>query len=165
MSRELAEELWTQLPASARQRVDDAIVRRRTVHAIKHMRDAFEADGRPVPDLAVCKDLLVVRMDHLADRIEPPPAQDVDTLAAKTAELPRSPVGFEAEWDGDSHGWMVVVYAVLADPPERVLTAVLRDRGGLDLRTEATGTGRLLGERFGVPFRFLDEDGPMPAGR
>lgn len=123
----------------------------------------LQGDGRPVPDLAVCKDLLVVRMDHLADRIEPPPPQDVDTLAAKTAELSRRPVGFEAEWDGDSHGWMAVLYAVLADPPERVCIAALRDQGGLDLRTEANGTGCSLGERFGVPFRFVDEDGPMPA--
>jgi hypothetical protein len=154
MCNEQSEVLWTGLPATVRERVDELVVQRKVIQAVLVVREfCRDAGAAPVPSLMACRVMLAERTEQLADRLAPLPPQDVDTLAAKAAELPRPPVAFEAVWDGDDHGWMVLLMAIMADPLQEVCLAWFRDGA-------ETTTGRELARRFGVPFHFASPDEP-----
>ncbi|MEV0490460.1 hypothetical protein [Streptomyces atratus] len=67
-------------------------------------------------------------------------------------------MAFEAVRDGDTRGWIVVLTAVLAKPWEEATLADFRigDAGS----DEAARAGRVLAERFGVPFHFASPGVP-----
>ncbi|MBT2366677.1 hypothetical protein J7E88_15495 [Streptomyces sp. ISL-10] len=159
MGNEEAARLWAQLSPAARERVDAEVVGRRRLHAVLALREAFREAGSPAPGLYACQAVVAARGEDLADRLEPlPPPDDVPTLLARAADLPGAPLAFEAEWDGDTQGWIADLYAVLPEPAGRVRIGSFRDGG--DLYGRATEAGCALGARFAVPFRFCAGDGP-----
>ncbi|MFI2369528.1 hypothetical protein [Streptomyces sp. NPDC018833] len=170
MGNEEAARLWAQLSPAARERVDAEVVGRRRLHAVLALREAFREAGSRPPGLYACQAVVAARGEDLADRLEPlPPPDDVPTLLARAADLPGVPFAFEAEWDGDTQGWIADLYAVLPEPAGRVRIGSFRDGGGDrgddsgDLYGRAAEAGRALGARFAVPFRFCAGDGPGPA--
>ncbi|WP_406448968.1 nucleotidyltransferase domain-containing protein [Streptomyces sp. NBC_00876] len=143
------------LPDAVRDRVDELAVLSRDVQAVALIRGC---GLDPVPGLHTCMELVYRRRVALADRVPPPPPRDAAALAAKAAALPRRPVAFEAYWDGDTQGWVVVLVAVLAEPwQDACLACFRRGEQGID---EVARTGRELGERFGVPFHFASPEVP-----
>ncbi|MGV9692466.1 hypothetical protein ACWDUX_25550 [Streptomyces sp. NPDC003444] len=149
-------ELWTALPQEARERVDALVVRRRRLTATE---EVLKAGVVPRPALHDCFRLVTVRTEILADRLVPPPPQDVDTLAGKAAALPGPPVALELEWDGDTQGWILVLGAVLPGPSGRPHPlAQWRETAW----TEPLATARTLADRLGVPLRGPGDDGPVP---
>ncbi|MCX4822314.1 hypothetical protein OG883_20960 [Streptomyces sp. NBC_01142] len=122
------------------------------------VRESFRAAGaEPMPSLIDCRMVFCRRAEQLADRLVPPPPQDVGTLATQAAELPRPPVAFEAVGDGDTQGWMVVLFAIIADPREEVFLASLRNYPKEAYEASAAEHG--LARRFGVPSHFPSSDG------
>ncbi|MFE6662090.1 hypothetical protein ACFVFH_00795 [Streptomyces sp. NPDC057697] len=150
-----AEFLWWTFSAEVRERVDGLVVADRAVQAVHAMR---ESGVEPRPGLHLCMDVLAGRHRALVDRVEPPPRLDVDTLAAAAGALPRAPVAVEADRDGDTRGWTVVLSAVSSPPGENVVLA--RFLIGAAGTGEAVRTGRELAERLGIPFRFAVPDEP-----
>lgn len=147
--------LWQVLPDAVREQVDELAVLSRDIQAVVLIRGC---DIDPLPELHTCMRLVSRRRLALPDRVPPPSPRDAAALAAKAAALPRAPVAFEAYWDGDSDGWLVVLVAILAEPWEEEWLACFRrgeDNGGPVART-----GRELGERFGVPFHFASPEVP-----
>jgi hypothetical protein len=92
-----------------------------------------------------------------------------EDLVAKAAALSEPPVAFGACWDGDSEGWLVILYAMLSDQRRRHLSYL---RGGGDFRLFvgavppwpeaelAQSVGTELAERHGVQFSFPSPDRP-----
>ena len=97
----------------------------------------------------------------------------IEELLIKVAELPRQPVAFEANWDGDSNGWTVGLAAILESDnypgyEDRFLFISRID----DFRLFndqvppwpeakiASGLGHALGAKFGVPFYFPSPNHP-----
>jgi hypothetical protein len=95
-----------------------------------------------------------------------------DELLAKVADLAEPPLAFEAQWDGDSGGWGIVLAAVLRAGPGFRSHNLAFLRGGGDFRLFngqvppwpearlAAEVGAELAERFGVPFYFPSPDHP-----
>ncbi|MGW9438313.1 hypothetical protein [Streptomyces sp. NPDC055607] len=147
-------ELWTALPQDVRERVDALVVRRRQIMAVKEMRESGVA---PRPGLRDCVDLVAARMEILADRLVPPPYQDVDALAGQAAALPGPPVALELAWDGDTQGWILVLGAVLPGSSGRPHALAQWQE---TVWTEPLATARALADRLGVPLRGPGDDGP-----
>ncbi|WP_460342728.1 hypothetical protein [Actinoallomurus acanthiterrae] len=160
---------WAELPATLREQVDALVLRDRRFEAIKAI---FNSGFEPRPSLLDAQLLVADRYRSLGDRIEfsPEPARDLATLIAKVEGMPRPPVAIEAEWDGDTQGWFVVLTAITAEPQEETGLAQIRHGGDIRIfngqvppwpeAEEAQTTGRALADHFGVPFRFASPDAP-----
>jgi hypothetical protein len=90
-----------------------------------------------------------------------------EDLLRNARDLPSPPIAVEAYWDGDTHGWFVVLSALLDDNDggfvEHTIAAL---SGGGDLRLFnnqvppwpeaqlADAVGREISASFGVPFWF-----------
>lgn len=101
----------------------------------------------------------------------------LNEVTEKAESLPKPPVVIEASWDGDSVGWMLIVSAIIEEPSQQhpqfkeYGLASFRGSGG-DMRLfnhqvppwpesqDATKLGKILSEKFGVPFYFPCPDWP-----
>jgi hypothetical protein len=105
----------------------------------------------------------------MPDRIIP----TIEELLLKIAELPRQPVAFEAYWDGDSYGWMIILAAILeSDNYPGYEDIWLFDLRISDFRLFngefppwpesriANEMGHALGAKFGLPFYFPSPNHP-----
>lgn len=117
-----------------------------------------EAGADSMPSLIDCRMVFCRRTEQLADRLVPLPPQDVGTLAAQAAELPRPPVAFEAVRDGGTQRWMVELFAIFVDPREEIFLASFRNHPRE--ADEASAAGHGLARRFGVPFPSPSSDEP-----
>ncbi|MFG2006649.1 hypothetical protein ACGFNU_46635 [Spirillospora sp. NPDC048911] len=161
-------QFWNALPEDALVRVDGLIRAERKIQAIQVLRESLP---EPRPGLYDCMDMVAERCEELGVRFAPEPTQplSVDAIAAEIRGLSWSPAAIEAEWDGDSFGWMVVLSVVGAEPGTE--HCVENIRPGTELRLfhgeaplpeakEATRVGNLVADRFGIPFYFASPDQP-----
>ncbi|GAA0278986.1 hypothetical protein [Cryptosporangium japonicum] len=107
---------------------------------------------------------------------EPPPPTTTTELIDRAAAITAPIVAVEGRWDGDTHGWFVVLVAIVERPgrhhdrfDEEPLTLV---RGGGDLRLfnghappwpearRATEQGHAVARSLDVPFHFTSPDTP-----
>ncbi|MFG2331308.1 hypothetical protein ACGFMM_16970 [Streptomyces sp. NPDC048604] len=150
-----ARDLWAVLPPEVREEVDAWVVRRGMVQAIHVVRSSREGAGTGIH---AGVDLVAWRMEVLGDRVEPLPADDLETLAGRARELPGGPpAALRLEWDGDSWGWMLVLRAVLDAGDDR--PPVLAVWRGTDW-AEPPATAAALAGRLGVPLHGPGDDGP-----
>ncbi|HEX2357609.1 MAG TPA: hypothetical protein VHI50_14285 [Micromonosporaceae bacterium] len=163
------EALWDSLPESLRVGVDDLVLHDLWIQAIAAVA---QAGLQPQPELLRCQDLAQWRYRKLHDRIQSEPEQprDVETLLGRVAGIGWAPDAIEAVWDGDTHGWLVLLVAVRENPRTESTLAIVRHGG--DLRVfngqvppwseaeEATHLGRALAERLRVPFYFASPEEP-----
>ena len=102
---------------------------------------------------------------------------NLDEVMKKADALPKHPVIIEAYWDGDSDGWMAIVSAIVEEPSQQhpqykeYNLAGLRGSGG-NMRLfnnqvppwlesqNAIELGKILSEKFDVPFYFPCSDWP-----
>jgi hypothetical protein len=98
--------------------------------------------------------------------------KELDQIHTKLGAIGRTPVAFEAHWDGDTSGWFLVLSAVVdestnADEPSYTavdLTTLAHPAGDIRLfrgevppwpeAKQADEIGRSLATQFGVPFFF-----------
>jgi hypothetical protein len=162
------------MPSELAARLDTLLSEDREIQAFKLLWDALE----PRPSLPEAQELVAARKDALGLAIrKPSPTPDVDALCTRLMSLEPKPVALEALWDGDTHGWFVVLEALLPVPSRENAryTAhqilVLADEAG-DFRLFkgavppwsearlATSIGEELARRLGVPFYFASPDRP-----
>ncbi|HEY9367839.1 hypothetical protein [Streptomyces sp.] len=149
----MIQELWAALPLDVRERVDACVVRRRRIEALQVIRSTVAGTG-----IHEGLELVLARTEILADRLEPLPAQDLDTLTGLARELPGGPpVALRLEWDGDTFGWMLELGAVLAGTEGEGRALALWREGDW---TEPLATAAALAERLGVPLHGPGDDGP-----
>jgi hypothetical protein len=171
----VTEPAWDQLPAQLRERIDELVLEDERFRAI---RELWSGGGPRRMPLNHCQELVFERYQHLGERVRSklPAPRDLATLIAKVEALPVRPAAIEALWDGDSVGWMVVLYAITREPQGEERLATIRH--GSDLRLfnsavppwpearEAAETGSALARHLGLPFFFLSPDAPdLPAVR
>jgi hypothetical protein len=161
-------QFWNALPEDALIRVDELIRAERKIQAIQVLRESLP---EPRPGLYDCMDMVAERCEELGVRFAPEPTRPLsaDAIAAEIRGLSWSPAAIEAEWDGDSFGWMVRLSVVGTEPgTEHCLENI---RPGRELRLfhgeaplpeakEATRVGNLVAGRFGTPFYFASPDQP-----
>src|SRR5262245_55173152 len=95
-----------------------------------------------------------------------------EQVLAKMNLLPKSPVAFEAIWDGDSSGWFILLLAVMKSKERyedfwlgtmnggsnmQIINGIVPPWGEVALVREI---GEELAARFGVPFYFPSPDNP-----
>lgn len=160
---------WEALPAGLRGRIDGLVLRDQGFRATTTL---FHAVDRARLGLHDCQDLIAQRYRDLADQIEfqPEPARDLATLIDKVEAIARPPVAIEAVWDGDTHGWFVILLAITADPWAEVDLAYIRHGGDIRVfngevppwpeAAEASATGGALAAHLGIPFHFASPETP-----
>lgn len=166
---------WDQLPAELRERVDELVLADERFRAVHEL---WGSGGQQRMPLNHCQYMIFERYQHFGEQVRKklPPPRDLDTLIAKVETLPVRPDAIEALWDGDSEGWMVVMYAVTREPRTEEYLAIIRHGGDLRLfngavppwpeAQEAAQTGSALARHFDLPFFFLSPDEPdVPAVR
>ena len=169
--------LWERLPQAVRQQVDAELDAHRLLQAIMVL--CGQCGLNPAPGLHEAVETVILRRQRLIDggrlEPEPPPApMDVEEIIATARAIGASVAAIEADWDGDSFGWMVDLYAIVERPSrhharfDEVRLAIIRH--GDDLRVfngqvppwpevaQARRIGEAVAARLGVPFHFTDPD-------
>ena len=172
-----AQDLWQSLPEDVQQAVDAAVLQDRRINALLPMVE--ERPGREAISLSSAQDILANRYTALAAEItyQPERGPDLAGLIERVEQLEHPVAAIEATWDGDTQGWFVRLWAILATATltgpryEEVSVGFYSRRAG-DMRLfdgqvppwpeaqDAVDDGEALAARFGVPFYFVGRDRP-----
>ena len=168
---------WNAIDPRLAKQMDELLCTGRLIEAVVLLRR--EGPQQPPPSLYEAQDLLIERRADLEAQglVPPPPPPPTTAQLIETADAITAPIlAVEAIWDGDTHGWFVLLVAIVDRPGrfhdrfDEMPLALIR-RGG-DIRLfngrvppwpeaqEATEQGRAVADHFGVPFHFTSPEKP-----
>ncbi|WP_308346603.1 hypothetical protein [Streptomyces sp. ISL-66] len=100
---------WERLPEGIRREADGYVLQDRPLHAVRIVWEAGRAQG---VGLNLAQELVSARYAHFGDQVARTPDSplDLESLAARAADIPARVAAVEAVWDGDTvHDWFVVL--------------------------------------------------------